>query len=195
MKKQENQNIKTVNIKVVKSDVSSDKSKSLYKKIERKISKGKGVANDIKELNEKYSIQKFEATNKLPMDGRKLIPLAWDNQETNLFVNYAAVGTDSTAATDSDTQLGSEIFRRQIASHTIGTSSDADKFYPTAFFGATDFSGTVEEVGLFIQGTSSANSGYLFSRFSSSDTAELPVTKSSTETLSCEYTITTTSSN
>ena len=191
----ENYNPKTLKIKVNKSDVSSKEARELNDRIQEKSRAGKDPAKEIRELNEKYSIQKFETTNKLPLDGRKLIPLAWNNDVNDLFVNYAAVGTDSTAAADGDTQLDSEIFRRGIASHTTGSGSDADKFYPTAFFGAEDFSGTVEEVGLFIQGTDSANSGYLFSRFASPDTVELPVTKSSTETLSCEYTITTMSSN
>ncbi|HEX5429852.1 MAG TPA: hypothetical protein VFX17_02100 [Patescibacteria group bacterium] len=98
----------------------------------------------------------------------------------SLLVNYGAVGTDSTTAANSDTTLGTEVARNTVVSHT-----NADNIaYITAFFAATDAVATLREAALFINGTATADSGTLFSR------VIINVTKSNTETLTLDWTIT-----
>ena len=105
---------------------------------------------------------------------------------SEITVNYSALGTGVTAPAAGDTQLQTETFRKTISSVTYGTSDT--KFYATAFYTAPETSGTFREVGLFINGTGTANSGTLWSR------AAINVTKALTESLTVDYIDTFTSS-
>ncbi len=94
--------------------------------------------------------------------------------------NYCAVGTGTNVPAASDTSLQTELDRTIVASN----SASGSVAYITGYFGATDAIGTLQEAGLFIDGTSSANSGTLFNRVA------INVTKSSSETLTIDFDIT-----
>ena len=90
-----------------------------------------------------------------------------------ILINYGAVGTSSTAAASSDTQLGAELTRKVISSRDV-VSNVA---YSTVYFAASEANGTLREVGFFCQGTAAANSGTLMSRII------INIVKGATETL------------
>lgn len=95
---------------------------------------------------------------------------------TSMSPNYCAVGTSSTAVALGDTTLGVETARTVVSSKT----SSGAVAYITGYFGATDVSGTLREVGLFCNATGTANSGTLFNR------VIINVTKSTSETLTID---------
>ena len=105
---------------------------------------------------------------------------------SEIAVNYGSVGTGTNAPAAGDTTLQTETYRKAVSSLTYGTSNT--KFYATMFYTASETSGTFREVGLFINGTGTANSGTLWSR------AAINVTKAVTETLTVDYIDTFTSS-
>jgi len=120
--------------------------------------------------------------NLLPTAGRAFIAARIANvgSPQDIKVNYSAVGTGATAPANADTQLQTETFRKAVAS----ASSSNNIAYLTAFYTASEAVGTINEVGLFINGTSTANTGTLFSRVAVS------ITKSAIETLTIDYSIT-----
>lgn len=101
-----------------------------------------------------------------------------------LRVNFTALGTGITAPANGDIQLQTEVFRKATASQTNANNVA----FITAFYTAPEVSGTFREAGLFMNATITANSGTLFSRVA------INITKSLTETLTIDYTITLTSS-
>ena len=94
--------------------------------------------------------------------------------------NFCGVGTGTTTPTVNDTQLQTETKRNLVSSK----SSSGNVAYITGFFGSSDVSGTLTEVGLFINGTSTANSGILLDR------TLINITKSTQETLTIDFIIT-----
>lgn len=121
--------------------------------------------------------------NLLPTVGRTAIAQNLANvapSPSTILVNYGSVGTNSTAANNTDTQLVAEVARNPIASRTNASNIA----YITAFFAATEAVATLREAALFINGTATANSGTLFSR------VIINVSKSGTETLTLDWTIT-----
>lgn len=99
---------------------------------------------------------------------------------SSLRVNYVALGSGTTAPANGDTTLETEVYRNVTASATKSNNIA----YITGFFSATETSGTYKEVALFINGSAGADTGTLFSR------AAINITKSATETLTIDYTIT-----
>ena len=97
-------------------------------------------------------------------------------------INFTSLGTDATAPTNGDTKLGTETFRKSVASST----SSGNQLFVTAFYTAPEVSGTFDEAGLHINGTGAADSGILFSRVTFSPA----VVKSASETLTVDYTVT-----
>jgi hypothetical protein len=87
-------------------------------------------------------------------------------------INYGALGSSSTAVNNSDTQLGTEVYRKLFSSHTTDGNNVA---YVDFFYAATD-----------TNGTASANSGRLFSHILTGGW-----TKTSLQSMfvSCQYTI------
>jgi hypothetical protein len=81
----------------------------------------------------------------------------------DLEILYLALGTDNTAVTDSDTQLGAEIFRAPIS-----TQSDVNTGEILTEFIVLDSEavGNIEEIGIFAgsTATASADTGTLVSR-------------------------------
>lgn len=77
-------------------------------------------------------------------------------------INYLAIGTGSTAPAVSDTQLQTEVARAlYITREEISTTQARIK---TFFTDANLTNGTYYEIGSFIDGTASANTGKIFNR-------------------------------
>lgn len=98
-------------------------------------------------------------------------------------INYGALGSSATAVANGDTQLGTEVFRKVVASSSYTTNVAFIDF----FYSKADTNGTYAEFGTVIDGTASANTGQLFTHALTGGW-----TKSSSEsmTVSCQYTFT-----
>jgi hypothetical protein len=92
-------------------------------------------------------------------------------------VNYHAMGTGNNSPAAGDTQLQTESTRKLLASKTYS----GNKAYYTAFYAASEAVGSFTEIGLFINGSATANSGTLWDR------SLLAITKSNTQTLTIDY--------
>jgi rhamnose utilization protein RhaD (predicted bifunctional aldolase and dehydrogenase) len=124
----------------------------------------------------------FEYDNIIPTSGRTLIAnnLTDATPDNNIRLNKAALGTGTSAPANGDTQLETETYRNDLASRT-----NADNIaYVTAFFNATEVTGTFREAGIFADGAAGANTGVLFSRVA------INITKSNTQTLTLDWTLT-----
>ena len=96
-------------------------------------------------------------------------------------INYGALGSSSAAVNNADTQLGTEVFRKVVASASFtGAVAFIDFFYSKA-----DTNGTYQEFATFIDGTGSANSGQLFTHLLTGGWVK---TASESMTVSCTYT-------
>lgn len=127
-------------------------------------------------------VQVFEYENIIPTSGRTNIAnhLTAAVPTNALRLNKAALGTGTNAPANSDTQLQTETYRNDLASRT----NNANIAYVTAFFTATEVTGTFREAGIFSDGTASANTGVLFSRVA------INITKSNSQTLTLDWTLT-----
>ncbi len=126
-------------------------------------------------------VQEFE--NLIPTVGRAQIAKALEAALAGISeieINFTSLGTGSTAPANGDTILETEVFRKAVASLT----SSSNQLFVTAFYTAGEVSGTFAEAGIHINGTGSPDSGILFSRVA------ISVTKSSSETLTIDYTVT-----
>jgi len=132
-------------------------------------------------LNNKYGLVPQVVHNLIPTVGRAVLAsrLANDTTYTGI-VNKVALGSGTTPAANGDTTLGTEVYRNNAASLTAANNIA----YITGFFTAAEVNGTFAEVGLFIDGTASANTGQLFSRALSS------ITKSAIQTLTVDWIVT-----
>ena len=120
--------------------------------------------------------------NIIPTVGREMIANnLTDSTPTNtMLVNKVALGTGTNTPANGDTTLQTETYRNDVASRTNAQNIA----YITGFFSATEVSGTFREVGLFVDGTGSANTGVLLLRVA------INVTKSTSETLTIDWTLT-----
>lgn len=144
---------------------------------------GKEIGDMVRLLNSMCRTEKMVIENLLPTVGRTAIAQhlsAVSPTPSSLLVNYGAVGTGTNAAANGDTTLQTETFRNAIASRTNANNVA----YITIFLATTDVTGTLREVGLFINGSASANTGTLFSR------AIINRTKTSIQTLTIDHTVT-----
>lgn len=92
-----------------------------------------------------------------------------------------ALGSGTTAPAINDTTLETETYRNNVASLT----SSGKVLYATGFFSATEFDGTIKEVGLFAgAATGDPDTGLLVNH------AAVDETKSDTESLTIDVTIT-----
>ena len=98
-------------------------------------------------------------------------------------INYGALGSSSAAVNNSDTQLGTEVYRKLFASHTTDGNNIA---YVDFFYAATDTNGTYNEFGNFIDGNAGANTGRLFSHILTGGWVKTNV---QSMFISCQYTI------
>jgi hypothetical protein len=121
-----------------------------------------GQTHLLRELEEKGIIQRHVAAHNLVTTvGRNVLARLLTGDATySGQINYGALGSSSTAVANSDTQLGTEVYRKLYSSHTTDGNNIA---YIDFFYAATDTNGTYNEFGNFIDGTASANTGRLFS--------------------------------
>lgn len=174
-----------VNITV--ADVSSKAAQEMQKLIEMKRSAGEPVKALIDEFNANFAVREMRFHNIIPTVGRQRIAkalIAGIASTGEISVNKSALGTGTTTPVNGDTTLDTETYRKDIAS----LSQNANIAYFTAFYTASDTSGTFYEHGIFINGTASADTGVLLSRVLLN--APTGITKSGTETLTIEHQIT-----
>lgn len=133
---------------------------------ERKSQIIQAIKNDfdatLRLFNARYGYMRIVLENVTCDDGRTRIAKALSGNISTtdeIEVNYVAVGTSATAPATSDTQLTAETFRKQVSSVTYSGKS----FYATAFYAAGEATATLQEHGLFIEGSATANSGELLS--------------------------------
>ena len=124
----------------------------------------------------------YNYSNIVPTVGRTMIAnnLTDTSPDNAPRINYVALGAGVNVPANSDTQLQTENYRNAVASQTNSTNIA----YVTGFFTSTECNGTYKEAGLFSNGTGAANSGVLVSRVA------IDVTKSNTETLTIDWTLT-----
>lgn len=145
------------------------------------------ILENIQRYNKRFTVRSVVFENITTTVGREAIAIALTANAASLAeieVNETALGTGATAVAVGDTTLDTEVYRKAIASRTY-TNNIA---YMTAFYTATETSGTYYEHGLFINGTGAADSGVLLSRVLLN--APSGITKSLTETLTIDYTVT-----
>lgn len=120
--------------------------------------------------------------NIIPTVGRTMIAnnLTDSSPDNTMLVNYIALGSGTNTPVNGDTTLQTETYRNAVASRTNANNVA----YITGFFSATETSGTYREAGIFCNGTASANTGVLLSRVA------INITKSTSETLTVDWTIT-----
>ena len=97
-------------------------------------------------------------------------------------INYGVLGSSATAVANSDTQLGTEVFRKVVASSSYTTNVAFIDF----LYSKADTNGTYQEFGTVIDGTGSANTGQLFTH---ALTGGWTKTSSESMTVSTQYTI------
>lgn len=120
--------------------------------------------------------------NLVVLTGRAYIILRMMNDQASpgIKLTHAVLGTGIAVPTNADTQLQTEVYRKNVASAT----SSGNIGYVSAFYTATEVSGTFREAAIFINGTAVVNSGTLFSRVS------INIAKTNIETLTVDYQIT-----
>lgn len=120
--------------------------------------------------------------NLVPTVGRTMIAnnLTASSPTNDMQVSHVALGSNTSTPLNTDTTLGTETYRNQVASRT----NASNLAYVTGFFSATETSGTYREAGIFCDGSGTANTGVLLSRVS------INITKSVTETLTIDWTLT-----
>lgn len=97
--------------------------------------------------------------NLVPQAARNMIAGILNGELTYTgIINYGALGTSATAVSSSDTQLGAEVKRKNVATRTRTNSQITFDFY----YSKSDTSGTYQEFGMVVDGTATANTGVLF---------------------------------
>lgn len=136
----------------------------------------------IRQLHRVCKTEIIFAENIVPTVGRTMIAnnLTDATPTNSMLISHAALGTDGTTPANGDTTLGTETYRNAIASLTNGSNVG----YATAFFNATEVTGTFAEAGIFSDGTGSVDTGILVSH------VLISVTKSSSETLTIDWELT-----
>lgn len=127
-------------------------------------------------------VQVFEYENLIPTVGRTMIAnnLANTSPTNVMYAKYIELGSGTTAPANGDTTLETSVYRNAVASRTNASNIA----YVTAFFNATETSGTYREAGIFCDGTASAGTGVLLSRVA------INVTKTTSQTLTIDWTLT-----
>lgn len=135
----------------------------------------------LKVLHKNFLLRQYVRENITTTAGRAVSArrLAGNTTYTGI-VSHTALGTNNTAPAITDTQLGTETYRKALSSGTFANNIS----YIETFFTASEVSGTFQEYGNFIDGSGSANSGQIFNHFLQT------ITKSVTETLNVQSTIT-----
>ena len=138
----------------------------------------------LKDYYAKAKVGEMVVSNLCPTVGRSVLAQRLANTTTYTgIINYAALGSGTTAPNNSDTQLATESYRKTIDSQTyINNVAYLSVFIPAGTATATHY-----EAGLFIDGTAGANTGQIFSRVLFSP----PVAKTAlvSLTLDCSLTV------
>lgn len=115
----------------------------------------------VAELKSICATREYQVDNLVVLTGRAVFArrLVGDLTYTGT-VNYGALGTSTSAVASGNTQLGTEVARKLFARRTRTNAQVSFDF----FYSKSDTDGTYEEFGMFIDGTSTANSGQLFNR-------------------------------
>jgi len=99
--------------------------------------------------------------NRVVLTGRSIIAqrLGGDTTYTGI-INYGALGSSSTAVSDGQSTLVTEVFRKSYASRTVsGDQVNIDFYYSKG-----DTNGTYQEFGSFIDATATVDTGQMFNR-------------------------------
>lgn len=102
--------------------------------------------------------------------------------KTEIQISHAELGTSTTAPANGDTGLITPTGATRKAIGSMASSSNIGNF--TAFWAATEATGTWREFALFINGTGTSNSGTIFNRVA------INVTVSSSDALTIDGTVT-----
>ena len=167
-------------------DVSTPEAKEMEKKVmyASKNSSWEEYTKIKDEFHRLFTKRTVLVDNIVTRDGREIFARLLKGDTTySGEINYCALGTGDTASTTSDTTLETENYRKQISSGAYSTYHT----YISTFFSATETYGTYKEIGHVIDGEAGADTGKLFSRIADPETAELPITKSDTESLTIDY--------
>ena len=125
-----------------------------------------------------------EYKNLIPTCGREAIARRLINEglkASESIITYGAVGTNTSAPALVDTTLGTELFRKTIAS----TSRTSNELHINTFLTTAEGNGNLREFGLFGEDANgTANSGTLFEKVS------INRTKTSAKTLLIESVLT-----
>lgn len=81
------------------------------------------------------------------------------NLKSSNGINYGALGIGTSTPLASDTKLEDEGFRKEFGA----SSNDGNEIVISFYFNKTEAIGSWTEYGTFVNGNSSADSGYLFS--------------------------------
>jgi hypothetical protein len=168
MQQEQNEKSKIKGIHTLRAyDLSSDEAQKLDKEIKFHIETKhlwnlKGYNARYQELIgqlKKFMVRELVVENLVPTVGRTVFArrLTGDTTYTGI-ITHGALGSGSTAPTNSDTQLTTEVFRKVPATANYILNSVFIDFY----FSKADTNGTYNEWGIFIDGTGSANSGQMF---------------------------------
>ena len=170
-------------------DTTSALAQSLEKQIEDLIN-GPRLENHrekylklVAKLKRLFLVREYEVTNLITTVGRSTIAqrLANDTTYTGI-INYGALGSNNTAVANGDTTLGTEVFRKVVAS-----ASDTDNVaFIDFFYSKADTDGTYEEFATFIDGAAGVDTGQMFTH---ALTGGWVKTSSESMTVSCTYTI------
>lgn len=137
----------------------------------------------IAELERISKVREYVTENLIVTVGRAVIAQRLASITTNTgIINYGALGTSATAASNGQTQLVAEVFRKIVAS----ASSTTNVAFVDFFYSKADTNGTYQEFGSFIDGTGTANSGVMFTRVV---TGGWTKTSSESMTVACQYTV------
>lgn len=144
---------------------------AMYRTILDGLNKGEeAVAKLVIQSLNKYSAEKLRLWGFDVKETHNLVPLVLRNElaslisgttiTPSLMANYFALGTSSVAPSNSDVQLGTESLRAQFTNRSASANiAYLDVFFGTALVGGNSYN----EAGIFVDGTGSANSGYLLS--------------------------------
>lgn len=124
-------------------------------------------------------------------EGHNIVPLilrselaaliSWTTVTPTFKANYMAVWTGSTTPANSDTQLVAETLRATFENRfSVDNVAYLDKFFTSAQVWWT----TISELGIFVDWTASANTGYLLSRILANEVM------AATETLTVNVSVT-----
>ena len=134
-----------------------------------------GIYKDQLEINKVHNIVPLIFRNELALllSGTTITP--------TLKCNYIALGSGTTSPANTDTSLETETIRGTWSNqYSVDNVAYFDKFFSSTEVGGNDY----YEAGMFIDGTSGANTGYLLSHTAMSETL------TSNQTLSISATIT-----